>query len=62
MILDRRAAIARGISLAGAGDAVLITGKGTDPTIQGPRHSATPWSDARVAREEIEKSLGLKKV
>jgi UDP-N-acetylmuramoyl-L-alanyl-D-glutamate--2,6-diaminopimelate ligase len=57
IILDRREAIARGISLARPGDAVLITGKGTDPTIQGPRHSATPWSDAKVAREELEKQL-----
>jgi len=62
IILDRRAAIARGVSLAMPGDAVLITGKGTDPTIQGPRHSATPWSDAQVAREEVEKALHLKKV
>jgi UDP-N-acetylmuramoyl-L-alanyl-D-glutamate--2,6-diaminopimelate ligase len=62
VVLDRREAIARGISLAGPGDAVLITGKGTDPTIQGPRHSAIPWSDAEVAREEIEKAFRLKKV
>jgi UDP-N-acetylmuramoyl-L-alanyl-D-glutamate--2,6-diaminopimelate ligase len=57
IIVDRREAIARGISLAKIGDAVLITGKGTDPTIQGPDHTSTPWSDARVAKEEIEKHL-----
>lgn len=57
IILDRREAIARGISLANSGDAVLITGKGTDPTIQGPGHSAEPWSDARVAQEELSKLL-----
>jgi len=34
--------------------AVLITGKGTDPSICGPHGTKTPWSDAAVAREEIE--------
>ncbi|MCE9541822.1 UDP-N-acetylmuramyl-tripeptide synthetase [Candidatus Kaiserbacteria bacterium] len=53
IVMDRRAAIARGLSLAKPGDAVLITGKGTDPTIQGPNGSSTPWSDATVAREEL---------
>jgi UDP-N-acetylmuramoyl-L-alanyl-D-glutamate--2,6-diaminopimelate ligase len=62
VVVDRRQAIARGISLAQPGDAVLITGKGTDPTIQGPHHSAIPWSDAQVAREELEKSLHSKQV
>jgi len=55
IILDRRAAIARALSLARPGDAVLITGKGTDPTIQGPRGTSIPWSDATVAREELAK-------
>ena len=32
IIMDRREAIARALSLAKTGDAVLITGKGTDPT------------------------------
>lgn len=55
IILDRRAAIARALSLAKTGDAVLISGKGTDPTIQGPGGTSIPWSDAAVAREEIER-------
>jgi len=53
IIMDRREAITHAISLAQAGDAVLITGKGTDPTICGPRGSKEPWSDAQVARESI---------
>ncbi len=53
IIMDRREAIRRGCALANAGDAVLITGKGTDPCICGPRGSKIPWSDAEVAREEI---------
>ena len=38
--------------------AVLITGKGTDPFIMGPRGSKEPWSDAQVVREELERLLG----
>jgi UDP-N-acetylmuramoyl-L-alanyl-D-glutamate--2,6-diaminopimelate ligase len=55
IVMDRRDAIRRGISLARAGDAVLITGKGTDPCICGPRGSKVPWSDAGIAREELGK-------
>jgi hypothetical protein len=36
---------------------VLITGKGTDPFIMGPRGAKTPWSDARVVREELSRLL-----
>lgn len=53
IIMDRRAAIRRAIELAAPGDAVLITGKGSNPSICGPKGSHTPWSDARVAREEL---------
>lgn len=56
IVMDRRQAIAYGISLAQTGDAVLITGKGTDPNIAGPRGTKLVWSDAQVAREEIEKA------
>ncbi len=55
IIMDRREAIANALALAHAGDAVLITGKGTDPCICGPRGGKEPWSDARVAREELAK-------
>ncbi|OHA26199.1 MAG: hypothetical protein A3C06_03690 [Candidatus Taylorbacteria bacterium RIFCSPHIGHO2_02_FULL_46_13] len=57
IIMDRRAAIARAISIAHAGDVVLITGKGTDPFIMGPKGSKTPWSDFKVAQEELQKLL-----
>lgn len=53
IILDRRLAIRRACELARANDVVLITGKGTDPWIYGPRGTKIPWSDARVAREEL---------
>ncbi len=53
VVLDRRAAIARAIAIAKEGSAVVITGKGTDPSICGPRGTSVPWSDARVAKEEL---------
>jgi UDP-N-acetylmuramoyl-L-alanyl-D-glutamate--2,6-diaminopimelate ligase len=55
VVMDRRTAIRLALSRAKNGDAVLITGKGTDPNIAGPRGTKEPWSDAAVAREELEK-------
>jgi len=55
IILDRRAAIAAALTEAAEGDAVLITGKGTDPYIMGPRGTKEPWSDRKVAEEELTK-------
>ncbi|MDB5259899.1 MAG: UDP-N-acetylmuramyl-tripeptide synthetase [Candidatus Nomurabacteria bacterium] len=57
IIMDRREAIAQAFSLAKTGDAVLITGKGTDPYIMGPNGSKILWDDAQVAREELEKII-----
>jgi UDP-N-acetylmuramoyl-L-alanyl-D-glutamate--2,6-diaminopimelate ligase len=53
VILDRREAIRYALSQARSGDAVLISGKGTDPYIMGPNGTKTPWSDASVVREEL---------
>jgi len=58
VVMDRREAIRAALRGARSGDAVLITGKGTDPFIMGPKGSKVEWSDARVTREEIEKLLG----
>mgnify|MGYP001331923261 CR=1 FL=1 len=60
VILDRRKAIAAALAMAKTGDSVLITGKGTDPYIMGPNNSKLEWSDARVAREELEALLKKK--
>lgn len=57
IIMDRRAAIREALSKARAGDVVLVSGKGTDPYIMGPKGAKTLWSDATVVREEIEKLL-----
>ncbi|HBM46180.1 MAG: UDP-N-acetylmuramoyl-L-alanyl-D-glutamate-2,6-diaminopimelate ligase [Parcubacteria group bacterium GW2011_GWF2_38_76] len=53
IILDRREAIREAIRSAKAGDAVIITGKGTDPFIMKAKGNKIPWSDKRVAEEEI---------
>lgn len=58
IIMNRREAINRALSVARASDVVLITGKGTDPTMQGPRGTSVKWNDAEVTREEIRKILG----
>ena len=57
IVMDRRDAIREALSLAKAGDVVLISGKGADPYIMGPHGTKTPWSDATVVREELEKLL-----
>ncbi|MES2007189.1 MAG: UDP-N-acetylmuramoyl-L-alanyl-D-glutamate--2,6-diaminopimelate ligase [Patescibacteria group bacterium] len=55
VILDRRGAIREAFREAKEGDVVLITGKGTDPYIMGPRESKQEWSDKKVAEEELKK-------
>ena len=61
VIMNRREAIHRALSLAKKGDAVLITGKGTDPYIMEANGKKTPWSDAKVAQEELEIVLAERK-
>ena len=57
IIMDRREAIRSAFARARAGDAVLITGKGTDPCICVENGGRIPWSDAGVAREELKQLL-----
>jgi len=54
VIIDRREAIAKAISLADAGDIVVITAKGTEPYIAVANGKKIPWDDRRVAREILE--------
>jgi UDP-N-acetylmuramoyl-L-alanyl-D-glutamate--2,6-diaminopimelate ligase len=53
--MDRREAIRTALLLAQPGDAVLITGKGTDPYIMQANGKKLPWSDAAVVTEELDK-------
>jgi len=57
IIMDRCEAIRAALRAAHPGDAVLITGKGTDPFIMGARGTKLPWSDADVVREELGRLL-----
>ena len=57
IILDRREAIRHALSRANANDAVLISGKGTDPFIMGPKGTKIHWSDAEVVRDELTRLL-----
>ncbi len=62
IIMDRRLAIRRALAIAKENDAVLITGKGTDPDITGARGAKTIWSDVGVAREELKALLSNSRV
>lgn len=54
-ILDRREAIRAALKSAEDGDVVVITGKGAEPWIMGPRGTKTAWDDRRVVQEELGK-------
>lgn len=52
--VDRRRGIERAIKLAGHGDAVAITAKGTEPCIVVAGGKRLPWDDRVVAREILQ--------
>jgi UDP-N-acetylmuramoyl-L-alanyl-D-glutamate--2,6-diaminopimelate ligase len=52
-IVDRRAAIARALSLAVAGDVVVIAGKGHEQGQEFAGGRKLPFDDAQVARAEL---------
>lgn len=53
VVMDRREAIRTALMEAPEGGMVIISGKGTDPYIMGPRGSKVVWSDANVVKEEL---------
>jgi UDP-N-acetylmuramoyl-L-alanyl-D-glutamate--2,6-diaminopimelate ligase len=57
IILDRREAIQEALTRAKEGDAVLITGMGSQEYMCLAGGKKIPWSDAKIAREELEKIL-----
>ena len=60
VIEDRRAGISKALSLAKAGDIVLITGKGAEQSmIIGGK--SIPWDDRVIVKEELNKILAAQK-
>lgn len=55
-ILDRKEAIKRAISLAQPGDAVIITGKGSEPWLHLAKGKKIPWNE----RKTVEELLGIR--
>lgn len=55
MIMDRRDAIKKALSLAKQDDLVLITGKGSEQAIVVENNKKMPWDDRVVAGEELKK-------
>ncbi len=53
-ILDRKKAIRKAINLARAGDVVIITGKGCEPWIMGPKNQKIAWDDRAIVREVLD--------
>jgi UDP-N-acetylmuramoyl-L-alanyl-D-glutamate--2,6-diaminopimelate ligase len=60
VILDRRAAIRRALSLAQPGDAVILAGKGAEQGTPRKGGVVEPWDEVTVAREELA-ALGFRK-
>ncbi len=54
-ILDRQEAIQKAVSLARAGDAVLLTGKGCEPVMAVAHGRKIPWDDREAARQALRK-------
>lgn len=52
-ILDRKEAIKKALKIAQPGDVVIITGKGCEPWIMGPRSQKIPWDDRKVVRDYL---------
>jgi len=61
IILDRRLAIREAFTHAQDADAVLITGKGSEPSIHVARGKDLEWSDEAVAREELKAFMVARK-
>ena len=57
VFLDRKLAIRKALKYAKTGDAVIITGKGAEPWIMGPKGTKIRWDDREVVREELKKLL-----
>ena len=57
IVPDRREGIRKALELAGAGDLVLITGKGAEQSMEIGGKSIA-WDDRKIVREELKKLVG----
>lgn len=57
-ILDRREAIHKALEIAGAGDVVVITGKGSEPWMCVAGGKKIAWDDRQIIKEEFQKIYG----
>ncbi len=57
LIIDRRAAIKKAISLAKKDDVVIITGKGSEQAIAGKNGILLPWDDRKVVSDLLKKNI-----
>jgi len=57
-VLDRREAIRKAVSLAGEGDVIALTGKGSQESIAMKGGAKIPWSDVGVARDVLGEEVG----
>lgn len=57
-IIDRREAINKALSLAKENDTIIITGKGSEPSICVAENKKIPWNDKKVVEEEFNKIYG----
>lgn len=57
-IFDRRAAIGKAVSLAGKGDLILVTGKGSEQAIVVANGKRVPWDDRTAVRSALEEKFG----
>ena len=55
IVLDRKEAINKAVASAKTGDAVIITGKGSEPWMMLAKGQKIPWDDREIAREALRK-------
>ncbi|MDA1334808.1 MAG: UDP-N-acetylmuramoyl-L-alanyl-D-glutamate--2,6-diaminopimelate ligase [bacterium] len=53
IILDRKEAVTRAVQSARADDVVVVTGKGSESLMMGPRGKKIAWDDRQVVRDAV---------
>jgi len=55
LIFNRKGAIKKALSMAGRGDTVIITGKGSEPWMCVANGKKIPWDDRKIVKQEMKK-------